>query len=123
MADYSSMLQQPQPQAPFGVGGIAPNQATPAPGQNPYTAAPSPYSQFGANGGAQGSAIPLGQPSPNGTTVNQLSAPSSTDDSAKKQLLAKALMGAAQSGVGQSSLLQAQPTNLSGIIPGSYVQG
>lgn len=82
---------QPQQQM-YGLGGMQPAQTNPM--GNPYQAMPSPYSQFGANGGGQGGPVPLGQPGQNGLTMQQLQAPTSAMTVAQKQALAKGLLGA-----------------------------
>lgn len=100
-------------------GMMAPGQMGPGQQPNPYMRAPTALDSVGPNGGGQGSPIPLGQPDANGTTLQQLSSPTSTMDAQKKALLAKALMGAAQ--MGQGSQVATPVTDLNGILPGQYV--
>jgi|ERR1700761_3433727 len=105
---------QPQQQM-YGLGGVAPAQTNPM--GNPYQAMPSPYSQFGANGGGQGGPIPLGQPSQNGLTLAQLSAPNSSMTVAQKQALAKGLLSAVNQGSPNAGAVA--PTS----IPPGILQG
>lgn len=112
MADLASLMMN-QPQAPYGLGGIAPNTQ---PG-GAYARAPLPYDPTGAQ---QAGSVPLGMPDPSGTTLPQLASPSAGMDLQKKLLLAKALMSAGGAGGGAAPVLPSGG-DLNGILPGKYV--
>ena len=103
--------------APFGFGQQPQTLPVGQPAQVGLPQQPL-YGQLQSDGGAaQQNQLQLAQPSQNGQGLQQLSAPDSVSDSAKKQALAQALMSTGSI----KTAPMAQQANLSGIIPGNYV--